>query len=440
MNRRMHQPFFKSAQIPKELKTAKVTPVYKDGKKSKYTNYRAISVLPTISKILERCVYSQLMHHLESKNLLSTQQFGFRKRRSTETAALLFTDEIHRAMDQGNLTGALFIDLSKAFDTVSHSSILAKLPEYGISGIEKSWFTDYIFDRQMKVNYLGTLSTSLPIYCGVPQCSILGPLLFLLHFNEMPSLLKYCKMIMYADDTVLFYNHKDQQEIEKVLSKEFGILSSWLRENELILNLKEGKTEIMMFGTKKRLNQQERQINVKYRSQPINTTQSYKYPGVQLDPPLNMKEHFKGVCKKVSTRLRLLKRIRPFITDLAMFRIYQALIVPSITYCSLTNFYHQPYRKSTILLFESRVGKLTDKDIPSIDKILQKKIYKAVFKCLKGNMPMLENYFERVSHNKETRNNNIMLRVPKIKLESTKRAFFYKRGLQYSLIGVKNRN
>ena len=135
-----------------------------------------------------------------------------------------------------------------------------------------------------------------------------------------------------------------------------------------------------------------------------------------------MKEHFKGICKKVSTRIRLLKRIRPFITDLETLRVYQALIVPSITYCSLTNFYHQPYWKATISLFESRVGKLTDKDIPSIDKILEK-IYKTVFKCLKGNIPMLENYFERISHNKETRNNNIMLRVPKIILESTKKSF-----------------
>ena len=149
-----------------------------------------------------------------------------------------------------------------------------------------------------------------------------------------------------------------------------------------------------MFGNKKRFNQQECQINVKYRSQPINTTQSYKYLGlgVQLDPSLNMKEHFKGICKKVSTRIRLLKRIRPFITDLATLRIYQALIVPSIAYCSLTNFYHQSYRKATILLFESLVDKLTDNDIPSIHKILHK-IYKTVFKCLNGNMPMLENYF-----------------------------------------------
>ena len=158
----------KSTQIPRELKTAKVIPIYKEGEKSIFTNYRPISVLPTISKILKRCVYSQLVHHLESINMLSTQQFGFRKRRSTETAALPFTDEIHKVMDRVILTGALFIDLSKAFDTVSQSLILAKLPEYGVSGIEKSWLTDYLLDGQMKVNYWGTLSTSIPIYCGVP--------------------------------------------------------------------------------------------------------------------------------------------------------------------------------------------------------------------------------------------------------------------------------
>ena len=149
------------------------------------------------------------MYQLESNNLLLMQQFGFRKGRSTETAAVLITDKIHEPMNLGNLTGVLFVDPSKIFDTVSHSSILDKLPEYGIIGNEKSWLTDYLFHRKMKVNYWGTLLTSQPIFCGAPQGSILGPLLFLLHFYEMPPLLKHCKMTMYADDTVLYYNHKD---------------------------------------------------------------------------------------------------------------------------------------------------------------------------------------------------------------------------------------
>ena len=110
----------KSVQIAEDLKTAKIAPIFKDGEKSKYGNYRPISVLLTISKILERCVYNQLLHHLESHNILLSQQCGFRKKRSTEIATVLFLDEIHKAMDRGNLAGALFVDLSKAFQTVSH--------------------------------------------------------------------------------------------------------------------------------------------------------------------------------------------------------------------------------------------------------------------------------------------------------------------------------
>ena len=241
-------------------------------------------------------------------------------------------------MDHGNLTGALFVDLSKAFDTVSHSSILDKLLAYGISGNEKAWFTDYLLHRKMRVNYKGTLSTPIPIHCGILQGSILGPLLFLLHFNELPSLLKSCKMIMYADHTVLYYSDKDMKEIEKVLSQDLCTVSKWLQENELVLNLKKGKTEVMLFGTKKRLNQQERETEINYQSQHINNTNYYKYLGVQLDPSLNMQEHFNTVCRKASSCIRLLKRIRTFITDLATLRIYQALVVAIITYCSLQTF------------------------------------------------------------------------------------------------------
>ena len=191
-------------------------------------------------------------------------------------------------------------------------------------------------------------------------------------------------------------------------------MSKWLQENELALNLKKGKTEVMLLGTKKRLNQQEREIEINYQSQLINTTNNYKYLGVQLDPSLNMQEHFNSICRKASSRIRL-KRIRPFITDLATLSIYHALIVPIITYYSLTNFYRQPYRKSSILALESRVCKLTNKDIPSVNKIFQRKICTTVFKCLNDDVPNFEDYFELISHGKGTRNNNRILRTPKLR-------------------------
>ena len=150
-----------------------------------------------------------------------------------------------------------------------------------------------------------------------------------------------------------------------------------------------------------------------------------------------MQEHFHSICKKSSSRIRLLKRIRPFITDLATFRIYQALIVPIITYCSLKNFYHQPYRKSSILALESRVCKLTNKDIPSVNKIFQRKICTTVFKCLNDDVPNFEDYFELISHRKGTRNNNRILRTQKIKLESTKKAFYYNDSVVYNSLPLE---
>ena len=151
-----------------------------------------------------------------------------------------------------------------------------------------------------------------------------------------------------------------------------------------------------------------------------------------------MQEHFHSICKKSSSRIRLLKRIRPFITDLATFRIYQALIVPIITYCSLKNFYHQPYRKSSILALESRVCKLINKDIPSVNKIFQKiYIHTNVFKCINDNVPNFEDYFELISHRKGTRNNNRILRTQKIKLESTKKAFYYNDSVVYNSLPLE---
>ena len=424
-----------TSTVPIDFKTGKITPVYKSEEKDLLKNYRPITMLPVVSKIMERCMYDQLINYLETNNLFSSRQFGFRKRRSTESAATLLVDNIHRAMDKSQLTGAIFIDLSKAFDTVSHSSIISKLPSYGIVQQEKELLTDYLFNRWQYVQYKGILSSKLPVYCGVPQGSILGPLLFLLHFNDAEKQLENCSIITYADDTVIYFHDKNIDKIADVLTKDFERLSNWLEKNELSLNLKKGKTELMVFGTKIRLSRITDKIQIKHQFNEINSTSSYKYLGVLVDPSLNLDDHFKNVYKKASSRVRLLRKIRNNLTTDAALRIYQAYVMPTVLYCSLVNYFHQPYRQKMLEIMENRAKNIINhqsKTFPSLNIEHEKKVCINVRKSMENDLECFSDYFEIINHTIKTRNNSYLLRIPRVKLESSKKTFFYTGAVFYN--------
>ena len=182
-------------------------------------------------------------------------------------------------MNEGRSTGAIFIDLSKAFDTLSHSQIITNLKNYGIVGIENDLFTNYLFNRQQAVNFNKTMSHYEAVTCGVPQGSILGPLLFLISFNDVEESLQYCNIIMYADDTVIFTSGKSLKEIEESLTSDFNRIANWMTENELVINTKKGKTECMLFGTPQRTKEQT--LDIVYQLNKIGSTNTYKYLGVK---------------------------------------------------------------------------------------------------------------------------------------------------------------
>ena len=246
-----------------------------------------------ISKIAKINVAENIESQIVEINLLFEYQFGFSPNCSTELAVTYFTDFIRKEADSGKATGAAFIDLTKAFDTISHSIMLSKLSRYGVSNMELQWLTDYLFLRKQIVNFNGVLSEPNPINTGVPQGSTLGPLLFLIFFNDVHSPLCHCKILNYADGTVIFTSSNDINAIKDSLSQDLDNLSNWFRDNELIFNLKKGKTEVMLFGTGKRLNLlQGCQVKLSVNGAPINTTTCYKYLGVHLDPTLNFEMHF----------------------------------------------------------------------------------------------------------------------------------------------------
>ena len=201
-----------------------------------------------MSRILERAVHSQLSEHLEKHGLLFENQSGFRSGYTTDSCLIGLTDYIKAELGKGNLVGMVLIDLQKAFDTVDHSILREKLQAIGVSST--SWFESYLSNRRQCVEVGGTRSEFLPVSCGVPQGSILGPLLFLIYINDMNISLT-CRLSLYADDSALLFAHRDAEVISKCLSGELSKCKSWLVDNRLSLHV--GKTEALLFGTKRRL-------------------------------------------------------------------------------------------------------------------------------------------------------------------------------------------
>ena len=428
--------------VPSDWKIAKVIPVFKSGKKSDLDNYRPISVLPILSKLLEKFVHKQLIDHLEKNCMLFSFQFGFRSKRSTELAVTLLTDHIRKEAGKGSLTGAIFVDLSKAFDTVSHSSLLNKLPSFGIHGTELNWFTDYLFNRRQFVQSNGCASDITPVFGGVPQGSIIGPLLFIMHFNAAHTVLQNSKIITYADDTVIFVSGSSLDEVEGKLNNDLQHLKAWFDENELLVNLKKGKTESMIFGTAKRLGKTEKkEMKVEVNGTSIAGTLSYKYLGVHLDQTLNFATHFDKIYKKATGRLNLLRRIRSSIDSASAEKIYRTMIMPVFGYCgSLSLGWSSSYKKrieslerrSLDVIRSTRVASVSLR-VPSIEAGVKKRSCILVFDTLQGNVcDAMKDYFVRNAHGKNTRNDQHLVKLPQVKTEFGRKSFYYLAGKEFN--------
>ena len=363
--------------------------------------------------------------------MLKDCQFGFRHKQSTELAVTLFTDKIKKKVDEGKIVGAIFIDLSKAFDTLSHTKIITKLQSYGVDSIELKWFQDYLFNRTQFVKFGDVLSQGEGVKCGVPQGSIIGPLLFILFYNDFPFCLKHSEVIIYADDTVIFVPGKDVTIIETRLSADMKRINEWCLKNELILNLGKGKTESMLFGTSRNLAKQQSDLNIKYAHENVQFTKTYKYVGVKITPSLNMNTNFDHTYKKASGRLRLLRKIGSHLTTGSCGLLYQSMIIPILTYCGTA---HLPKSQGQLEKLESLHRRATEiinsnvssKKIKSPSEVIKVKALKTVRKCLDGSTcSNFIDYFQVVNHHKNTRNNGLLLKVPRLKLEYARGSFYH---------------
>ena len=326
--------------FPEKWKKAVITPIHKTGKKADPGNYRPISLLGSFSKILERVVHRRIVHYIESYHLISNAQFGFRQGKSTEDAVLNLTNTVASNLDGKRACIGVFLDLAKAFDTVSIPILLRKLELLGFRGQSLQWFKSYLTGRSQYVKVDGHQSDSRAINYGVPQGSILGPTLFTLYINDLMYLdLKNATTICYADDTaILFYGNTWQQvrnQTEKGLTKVAG----WLRDNLLTLNA--SKTKFLCFH-KTGVSAPPLNLNIKVHkckdTAPcdcvnIERTATIKYLGVVLDERLTFKDHLMISAKRIRQFIYLFKNLRSA-ADIKLLReVYIAVCQPVISYC-----------------------------------------------------------------------------------------------------------
>ena len=229
---------FSTGIVPSSLKLANVIPVYKKDSQFCLCNYRPISLLSIFNKLLEKLICCRLLDFLEKEKIFYDKQFGFRTKHSTDHAVLSIIDKIQRAIDDRDFSCGIFLDLSKAFDTVDHTILIKKLECYGIRGNAKNWFTSYLSNRQKTVTVNKITSNPTTISCGIPQGSVLGPVLFLLYINDFNQSSDLFDFHLFADDANLFYRHKSLSILESDINNELVNINTWLCANKLSLNIK----------------------------------------------------------------------------------------------------------------------------------------------------------------------------------------------------------
>jgi len=293
------------------------------------SNYRPISLLPVFSKLLEKLIYNRVMNFLKKYSVLYKYQFGFRKGHSTNLALIDVIDTINMALDNKEYVIGVFCDLQKAFDTVNHEILLRKLDHYGIRGILHAWFTDYLTDRNQFVTINDVNSCKSLVPCGVPQGSVLGPLLFLLYVNDMPNAVPGVNIRLFADDTNIFFHGHRLDILRATACYALGNLCDWFLANKMSFN--RDKTSYMLFDYR-RTSSPADDVTLAFNNVTLSRVSNYKYLGVTIDDRLSWKEHIHNVMNKIKRFIGIFFKIRNRLNQKVLKELFFALIYPHLMY------------------------------------------------------------------------------------------------------------
>ena len=317
--------------FPEVMKEAEVVPLFKSKSPLEVGNYRPISLLLTVSKILEKIIYSRTYSFLNETNQLFVSQYGFRAKHSCDHAISELLGEIVKNYQLGKYTLGIFLDLSKAFDTLEHSVIFAKLEKYGIRGPILEWFKSYLSERTLAVkcstkNNVPIKSSKYNVNYGTPQGSCLGPLIFLIFCNDLQLNLTFLSCIQFADDTSLYKGHYNLQYLKFCAEHDMQSLQDWFRANKLTLNIQ--KSVCILFSPNNRIIQFKLELD----GLSIPQVRCTKLLGLWVDDQLRWNDHVNKLILKLKCKIHLLKRGKNFLTPQAKRILYHAQIQSNLSY------------------------------------------------------------------------------------------------------------
>ena len=383
--------------FPTNLKIAKIMPLLKKPNVFTPDNFRPISLLPCISKIIEKCVFKQIFEYFEENNLLYGSQYGYRKNHSTETACLELVDKLYKQLDDNQSPFCVFIDLSKAFDTINHKILLAKLKYYGFDENALSWFNSYLSNRKQFVEVEGHRSEIKYISTGVPQGSTLGPLLFIIYMNDINDVSSALKSILFADDTSLnstisVFPASNSRELSLKINNELVKIINWLRANKLSLNVK--KTKYMQFRFSQKNPNSLPKLNLKMDGIEIEKVKKFNFLGLTISETLSWKDHIDKLRTKISKIIGVMSRVKYQVSKKVLLTIYNSLILSHLHYGILcwgfsSHKLFKSQKKAIRVICKSKYNAHTDRLFKELKLLKIEDIFR--LQCLK--------FFYRLQHN-----------------------------------------
>jgi hypothetical protein len=336
--------------FPDAFKTARIVPIFKTGDQTLCDNYRPIALVKSFSKVLEKIVQISLVNHLEINHLLYDHQYGFSRGKSTEHNLLHLVNYVSSALNEGEYSVGIFLDLKKAFDLVDHRILLAKMERYGIIDVPHAWFNSYLSDRSQVVDINGAYSNPQDVNMSVIQGSLLGPTLFLIYINDFPN----CTTLdtfLFADDTSALKSGPNLPQLFTQLNSELYKIATWYRANKMSANA--SKTKYIIFHNKGKTvdtvgldliyndNEPNDLNNISnihtleriYSKHPDSSARSYKLLGIYIDENLTFNHHYSILTSKLSRALYFIRRVKNILPSRALLTLYYSLFHCHLLYC-----------------------------------------------------------------------------------------------------------